>query len=217
MFALLLLPAYAADPIDVAVISAGVDTCLAAVRTDFESGPVLPSRAKASAISAEMCSKEPSLAMRDLDLEYAKQLDALREARARLQAQKPDVPALSGQVISKDPWVSAAFDRARAGVVAVPESPDVAIVTTASAVMEKLEQDRATLVDAVDRVSDDVKRYLAVVDGLYLMDCTGEIDLKFPETMPTDARYTHEEQCAQLTKRRNGVTASSGNPGAAKR
>jgi hypothetical protein len=219
MFTLLLPLAFAADFIDVVAISAAVDTCLAAVRSDFDSGEVLPSRAISAATNAELCSKESSLAMHDLDLEFARTLDAYKSAKARLEAVKPDVPALAGQVTSKDPWVSAAFDRARAGVIAEPESPDVTIVASAWDTMQRLETDRETLVDAVDRVSEDVKRFLAVRDGLYLMDCTGEIDLVYPESMATDARYTHEEQCAQLTKRRNGITtaATYGNPAAAKR
>lgn len=227
MFWLLFFLAQAAtpttEPVDATAISAATDVCLATVRADFEAGDLLPSRASAASLGSVLCSKAPAVAKVVIDRQYAEQITILRDARMRIDGAEPNRPALSGWVTSADPWVSAMFDRARAGVVEAPVSSDIGIETVAWSNIKRLGAESDVLKKAIERTSEATQRYLAVRDGLWMMDCTGEIDLVYPETMPNDARYSYEEQCRQLTRRQNGIqgvdTASRdpGNPGAARR
>lgn len=214
------------EPVDATAISAATDACLAAVRTDFEGGAVLPSRAAEAAINAELCSKEPALGRVAIKREREAKVAEHREVRVRLDAAtaaKTKRPALSGYVTVEDEFISSSLDRARASQVQEPESPDVALALGLWADIERLSAEFAVLDAAVKRVSEEVQRYFALRDGLWMMDCTGEIDLVYPETMPNDARYSYEEQCRQLTQRQNGIqgvdttSRDPGNPGAARR
>lgn len=212
MFLFLFSFAQAATPgaeiVDVDAISAATDVCLAAVREDFDSGAVLPSRATEAAINAMMCSREPALGGSVIkDAREAKIVEH-REARARLDAAavaKAKPPVLSGRVTVEDEWIASSFDRARASQVQEPESPDVAIVLGTWADVERLGAQLTVLDDAIKRVRGEVQRYHALRDGLWLMDCTGEIDLVYPETMPNDPRLSREEQCRELTRYQNGI------------
>jgi len=211
------------EPIDATAISAATDICLAAVRADFEAGDMLPSRANAASLGSVLCSKGPAIAKVAIDQQRAGQIQVYRDAKARIDSSRPKAPALSGEVTSADPWVSAMLDRARASATVPSESPDIGIATAAWADVERLGAESDVLKKAIERTSEETRRYLALRVGLWMADCTGEIDLVYPETMPNDTRYTYEEQCRQLTQPHNGIqgadTASRnpGDPGAARR
>lgn len=210
-------------PIDATAISAATDACLSAVRVDFDGGDVLPSRAIVASTNAELCSKGPALAKAAIERDRDEALEDYRTAHARLDAAKKEQqrPALSGRVTVDDEWITSSLDRARASQAQEPESPDAAFALGAWADVERLNTQLAVLNAALRRVHEDAQRYFALRDALWMADCTGEVDLAYPETMPVDTLYTHEEQCRQLALRRNGsgarsVDAAAGNPGAAR-
>lgn len=215
MFLIFLSLAFAATPkpVDVDAVSATTDTCLAAVRTHFESGAVLPSRAIDAATNAEFCSKEPALAKAAIERERDEALEDYRTAHARLDAAKKEQqrPALSGRVTVDDEWITSSLDRARASQAQEPESPDAAFALGAWADVERLNTQLAVLNGAIRRVDKDVQRYLTLRDALWLAECTGEIDLAdSAEAMPVDTLYTRAEQCRQLALRRSGVRGTTG-------
>lgn len=196
------------EPVDATAISAATDVCLAAVRTDFDVGAVLPSRATEAAISAEMCSKGPALGRIAIKSVREAKIAEHREARARLDAvaaSKAKRPALSGRVTVEDEWITSSLDRARASQVQEPESLDAVLVLETWADVERANTQIAVLDAAVKRVSEEVRRYLALRDGLWMMACTGEITLTFDETMPNDPRLSYEEQCREFTRNQNGI------------
>lgn len=208
------------EPVDVDAISANVDVCLAAVRAEFDGGAVLPTRATAAATNAELCSKEPALATMPLVCARDAAVEVYRAARARLDAdvaaKARQRPALSGRVTVEDEWITSSLDRARASQVQEPESPDAALALGAWTEVERLNAQIGVLDASAKRVGVATRQYLALRDALWLADCTGEIDLAYPEDMPNDPRYSREEQCRQLTQRRTGVHSTevtTGNPG----
>ncbi len=224
---LLLSAAFAASQTTPSVTAtvATLTDCVERVRTDFEGGAVLPTRAKTAADGVATCRSVAEASRALLAADIVTTAQAFRAERERIDAvSKPTVQTLVGTVTNDDAWISVQLDRAR-----TQNGTSVVRVNTTELERLMLLAERKSLeigdVDvAIMSAQTEELRYLGLRDSLWVMACTGEITLPFGEGVPYDPRYdSTTDQCRSLLERhRDSRSATSGDtyiiiPGNARR
>lgn len=187
---------------DPAVTVDNLASCIRRIQVDYEAGPVLPTRAKKAADAVATCR---ALAERDLSFLTAAVMATatdFRTERERIDAEIERQPRQTGIVTtSADPWIAAQFDRARSEIGTKTPTSTTSELERLGHLVEQRSREIGTVDVAIKASKAEEARYLAVRDGLWVMECNGEITLAYGEGMGYSVSSSYEEQCAELQSR----------------
>lgn len=167
---------------DVIELKSRLNACLVEVKTEFEGGPVLPSRSYAAAQQVGVCTVELTRADTSMLNEFTALQQSYRGARIRLDA----IPDLVTPITVKDSWMEAQLERARVEQEKDPEqTADLDLVASAPGRLASLMAGTSAVDVLMADAEKEKQRYMDLRDMLWLAECRGELELPFGEIIPS--------------------------------